>query len=110
MPFSEELGQCIMALLDHGFLPPLYFTCMAVNGAMVYGCYAVNEETAVEEDEDMHCDILTSYGPDDTFALPINMLFVDQRGTAARVVFGEDGTSDEIQVFPNDGMSSAEDE
>jgi len=92
MPLSEELGQCIEALLNDGFELPLYFTCMAVNGTMIYGRYALG-------DEEVGGEILASYGPDDAFALPINIIFVDHTGKAARVVFGEDGTSEEIQVF-----------
>jgi len=65
---------------------------MAVNGTMIYGRYALG-------DEEVGGEILASYGPDDAFALPINIIFVDHTGKAARVVFGEDGTSEEIQVF-----------
>jgi hypothetical protein len=96
MPLSEELGQCLEALLNDGFVLPIYFTCMAANGTMVYGRYALGDEAA-----GLGCDVLASYGPDDAFTLPINIIFVDHVGKAARVIFGEDGTSDEIQVFAN---------
>jgi hypothetical protein len=96
MDFSEELGQCITALLDYGFEPPLYFTCMAVNGAMVYGRFAF-----VEGEEELHCDILAAHETENEFAVPVNIIFVDQAGQAARVLFGNDGTSEGIQVFPN---------
>jgi hypothetical protein len=94
MPISDELGRCITALLDDGFALPLYFTCMAVNGVMVYGRYSLEDG-----EEDLHCDILASHEVEDEMTLPLNILFMDHVGKAARIVFDEDGTSEEIQVF-----------
>ena len=87
------LSDCISELLKRGFDPPLYFTCIAVNGCMVYGRYRW-----VEGEEGMHCDLFASHTPESAFAFPINLMVVNQRGKAARVLVD---TSQEIQLFLN---------
>jgi hypothetical protein len=87
------LSQCINELLNRGFEPPFYFSCVAVNGAMVYGRYA-----GIEGQEGMECDLLASHTPESGFAMPINLMIVDQRGEAARVLLN---ASQEIQLFLN---------
>jgi hypothetical protein len=80
-------------LLNRGFELPLYFTCVAIDGAMVYGHYA-----GTEGEEGMECDILATYTPESVFPLPLNLMIVDQRGEAARILID---ASQEIQLFLN---------
>jgi len=96
MSLAQQLGECIEALLVHGFELPLYFTCMSVNGMMVYGCY-----TEGEGEDGLHCDIRASYGSEEGFVIPLNIMFVDQRGKAARVVLRDPTEPENIQVFLN---------
>ena len=97
VPDVSQLGgylhQCITELLHQGFEPPCYFSCVAVNGAMVYGRYAGGEGQ-----EGMECDLLASHTPESGFAMPIHFMIIDQRGEAARVLLN---TAQEIQLFLN---------
>jgi hypothetical protein len=98
MSLADELTECLTVLLQHHFEPPLYFTCLSGNGMMVYGCYS-----AVPGQEDLHCEIRASIGSEEAFLVPIHILFVDQRGRAARVVLRRVGAAQcgERQMFLN---------
>ena len=97
VPDFSQLGgfltHCITELLTRGFGPPLYFTFVAGDGAMVYGCYA-----GIQGAEGMECDILATHSPESVFAPPLHLMIVDQRGEAARIFIAASG---EIHLFLN---------
>jgi hypothetical protein len=85
------LTHCITELLTRGFEPPLYFTFVAVDGAMVYGRYA-----GLQGAEGMECDILATHSPESVLAPPLHLMIVDHRGEAARIFLAASG---EIHLF-----------
>ncbi|OGP93617.1 MAG: hypothetical protein A2157_03790 [Deltaproteobacteria bacterium RBG_16_47_11] len=90
---ETELGKILETLLNHGFEPPLYWATIAVNGAMAMGRYILNTESG-----DLDCQIIASHDVGGTFGIPINMMFTDRDGDAARVVTGR---SEEPEVIFN---------
>jgi hypothetical protein len=78
----EAFAQLLEELLERGFTLPLCFTVVGSNGGILAGRYRADEEGLAAEfvAEDM---------PDGKgLALPINIMFVDSRGEAARVLLG----------------------
>jgi len=82
MPYPEAtaLSALLGTLLDRGVELPLYFAAIAVNGSMCMGRY----EWAADG-ETRECVILGAHVVDGRFAEPLNILFTDRQGVAARV-------------------------
>ena len=76
----QDFEKVLEELLYRGFEAPFYFSAIAVNGAMIAGCYRTSATG-----EGLDCEILWSHTPSGTLLGPVNMMFVDGRGEAARV-------------------------
>jgi hypothetical protein len=76
---SAYLSECLRRLLDAGFQLPLYLAAISVNGAVLAGRY---QET---RDGGLACDKIAEDMPDGQMMLPINIMFTDALGKAARV-------------------------
>jgi len=74
------MNDPINALLQRGFELPLYVACISANGSVLVGRYEAEFTDLLEHREN------------DVFTLPVNMMVVDARGEAARVVIRADGT------------------
>ena len=79
---SQHLADCIVQLIDNGFELPLHVAGIARNGAALVATYSAGDN-----------GLETSFKllPSGHFATPINLMFVDARGEAARVVFASHG-------------------
>jgi hypothetical protein len=82
---ANHMNDPINALLQRGFELPLYVACISANGSVLVGRYEAGD-TRVEFRD------LLEHRENDVFTLPVNMMVVDARGEAARVVIRSDGT------------------
>ena len=74
-------------LLEGGFVMPIILTSIDR-----YGSVMLAEYTPVSSKKDhWNCEMLAECMKSELFEPPINMLFVDARGEAARVVFDAEG-------------------
>ena len=83
---SEEFTEIIENLQAKGFEAPLYFSAIAANRSMDMGSFERIGETA-----DLKPTFLAQHSAGGLHALPIHILFVDSRGSAARVVIEGSG-------------------
>jgi len=78
MDLAQQFRQLVTGLIASGFVLPIRFAAIAINGAVLAGALEVSE-TGVETKYVLdHC-------PDTGMDLPINILFSDARGEAVRV-------------------------
>lgn len=76
-----HLGQCLERLLEENFTLPFHFAAISVNGMVLVGRYREDGNGSLT------CDNLMEEVPDGKMMLlPINIMFTDARGEAARVV------------------------
>ena len=83
---SEEFMEIVENLQAKGFEAPLYFSAIAKNGSMDMGSF-----TRIGETADLTPTFLAQHSTGGLHALPIHILFVDSRGSAARVVIEGSG-------------------
>lgn len=84
MDLQKSFSEILTTLIERGFVPPMYMAALANNGeAMV--C------EIVPEGGHLGTRMLCQHSPLGFMALPINIMYVDQRGEAARVMIGEAG-------------------
>ena len=81
-----HLADIITALLAQGFTPPLCLCAVDSKGTLIAMRYDYNSTT---EAFDPH--LIAETDPEGAMYFPINMMVVDARGEAARVVFQFDG-------------------
>ncbi len=84
---QHDLAEQIAATLDEligtqGFVLPIHAAALAVNGASLVITYEPAPDGLVPNVQ--HCTEDSGI-----FPFPINLMFVDQRGEAARVVISE---------------------
>lgn len=77
-----ELSAMMEQLLAAGFEPPFYLAVIAKNGEMGLGVWKEGRTGA-----GLDFQLLASHSLSGEFVLPINMMIVDHRGEAARIVF-----------------------
>jgi hypothetical protein len=78
---TQYLGQMLRDVLDRGFQPLLYVANVAANGSAVFYRY-----DAPENAPGLVPTFLCEHMHPDGFALPINLMVVDQTGQAAHLV------------------------
>lgn len=84
---AKQIRQILILLEEGGFKMPIILTSIDR-----YGSVMVAEYTAVPGKNDhWDCEIIAERMKSELFEPPINMLFVDARGEAARVVFDTEG-------------------
>jgi hypothetical protein len=85
-PMLEELTRTLASaleqLIENGFESPIKVAVLPRNDAGMLATYSVADKALNAEFHHMHGG---------NFALPINMIFVDSRGEAARLVIAQDG-------------------
>jgi hypothetical protein len=81
-----QLTEILETLLEKGFAPPIFLAGIAVNGEMFLGEYRESPSGS-----GLDFELLAQHSPDHAFLTPMNMMFVDRRGEAARVVIRRDG-------------------
>jgi hypothetical protein len=75
----------IEQLLHAGYALPMHCTAVGLNGALMH----VRYEAAAGA---LSAAVLADQAPDAGFTVPINVLFVDAKGQAARLLIGGTGT------------------
>jgi hypothetical protein len=83
---AQALARILDALLERGYQLPIHCAVMGVNGSLVAALFS---KMAGEDRVLTTCT--AQHFVDDGFTLPINMLFVDSRGEAMRVLLEADG-------------------
>ena len=84
---AKQIRQILLLLQEGGFVMPMILTSV-----YSYGSVMLAEYTAVPAKKDhWDCEIIAERMKSELFEPPINMLFVDARGEAARVVFDAEG-------------------
>jgi hypothetical protein len=83
---AAQLADALRMMLDDlGFELPLHFAAIASNGAVMAGTYRLDEAGG-----ELACRVTVE--PTDMVTTPVNIMYVDARGEAARVVIGPSGT------------------
>ncbi|NIR30095.1 MAG: hypothetical protein GWN84_12430 [Gammaproteobacteria bacterium] len=78
---DEKLSEAIYDLVEEQqFVPPLYVAVLAANGEAMVVHYKVASDL-----ESLEAEIVAEHLPDGRMRLPVNLLFVDSRGQAARM-------------------------
>lgn len=82
---TEQFASFLSTLLAQGFETPIHWIALAVNGTVIAGRYDA------EPDGSLKATLTAQHMVGRGFALPINFVYVDQRGEAARFVIARDG-------------------
>jgi hypothetical protein len=81
------MAEALRVLIEeHGFEPPLFLSVIAVNGSVMAFRYR-------QGDDGPKTEVLAEYLDATGFALPINIMFVDARGEAARMRIGREAVA-----------------
>ena len=81
LDLASRLSAALGPVIAQGFEFPIFWVVVAANGEMLAGRYDLSESGSGLESR-----LLVRHSADGTFAVPINLMFVDSRGEAARVV------------------------
>jgi hypothetical protein len=84
----RSLARIIETLLERGYVPPIHCAVLGVNGSLIAALFH-----KVEGEDRFSSTCTAQYFLDEGFVLPINMLFVDSRGEAMRVLVETDGSA-----------------
>ena len=85
-PLSQTIGRIVMDCLENGFVLPLHAASIAVNGAVFVFRYTAADAGGLKR------EVLAEHKTADAMlALLINVMVVDARGEAVRIVVGADG-------------------
>lgn len=79
----QQLRGALERAMAMGFELPLFFAIISANGEIYAGCY---ESSA--SGPHLDCRMLVQHTPTGYLVAPINMMLVDRRGEAARVLIG----------------------
>lgn len=78
---DERLSEAIFNLVEEQqFVPPLYVAVLAANGEAMIVHYTVADAL-----DSLEADVVAEHLPEGRMRLPVNLLFVDSRGQAARM-------------------------
>jgi hypothetical protein len=84
-PLTRAMGEMLGDCLDHGFVPPLYVSCVAVNGSVYVARFTEEGSRGLEAEP------WAEHFVGEGLMLPINVMISDTRGEAARMVIAKDG-------------------
>ena len=88
---GKDMAGVLHTLLSRGFKFPIMFASLSVNAQVHVGRYEQDESGAVST------EILAEKVDDpEGFLMPLNIMYVDRIGEAARVVIGEVGGDPEV--------------
>ena len=89
MKVFKEIGQALremtVTLMSEGYEMPYLFCAMGINGAIV----AVRYRQVSEDSDEITTDPLAQNIPEEGIGLPVNILCVDARAEARRVLIKE---------------------
>jgi hypothetical protein len=79
-PIRQRISEVLEDLLKRNWKPPVYAVSVGSNGAMIGAWYDYGVTGELE------CKILAEwYPPEKAFKLPMNIMFTNSEGRAARV-------------------------
>lgn len=81
---GTALGECLNMCIAKGFELPYHVVALGLNGSLLAARYFQGA------DEQVQVEFLAEHYEDGTIVSPINVLVVDARGEAARLVFTRD--------------------
>lgn len=81
LDLASRLSTALGTVIAQGFEFPIFWVAVAANGEMLAGRYDLSESGSGLESR-----LLVRHSDGGTFAVPVNVMFVDGRGEAARVV------------------------
>ena len=84
--FTETLAEIARELIARGFEPPLWLAIISLNGCTLTYRYDADHSTG-----GFSPTLLAENLSEDVMRLPINIMFVDSRGEATRVVIDPKG-------------------
>jgi len=76
---TQQMAIFLGELIDKGFELPITFASIARNGSVIVGRY-----TYKENGDGLDCEVIAEQISPPGFALPINTMYVDQDGKAAK--------------------------
>jgi hypothetical protein len=83
----EQIANVLGTLLARGFEAPLMWCAIASNGSIMAGRYVSTTTNGLK------AELLASHIEGDGLSVPINFMFTDSRGEAARIVFDTNGVA-----------------
>jgi hypothetical protein len=83
---AQSIARILEVLLERGYRLPIHCAVMGVNGSLIAALFS---KTDGEDRFSTSCT--AQHFVDEGFVLPVNMLFVDSRGEAMRVLVEADG-------------------
>jgi hypothetical protein len=91
----ELIAQVLEDLLNNrGFVLPVHVALIGANGAMMYAAYFMSDEPG----GGLATEPLVDHALDVGVKVPINIVLVDAKGAAARIVLAP-GTGPEVQIL-----------
>jgi hypothetical protein len=90
---SETLGEVVRILLEKGFVAPIRCACITANGSFIYFEYRPRAEG-----QELETNVLAEHEAG-AYRMPMNVVFVDNEGDAARVLIQPGGERTEIQFL-----------
>ncbi len=78
---TAQVVSALEALLEEGFKPPLYWCIVDINGTIISGIYEYDKDST-----SLKAHVLCEHNPRGAIELPVNIMYTDSRGEAARVV------------------------
>ena len=76
-----RIATALNIAIEKGFESPLYMVAVAVNGSMLYVRYV---------SPGLDPEVLSEFYQDESFRLPVNIMLLDSRGRAARILIEKD--------------------
>jgi hypothetical protein len=90
---SDTLGEVVRILREKGFVPPIRCACITANGSFIYFEYRPGPDGKALE-----TNVLAEHDAG-AYRMPMNVVFVDNDGDAARVLIAPGGERSEIQFL-----------
>jgi hypothetical protein len=86
----KKMAEIFEKLLEEGFELPMYWVAVSANGSIAGARYETSDG------EHLNFVPLVDHSPSGIFQVPVNMMFTDTKGRAARVLFEGPG---KVQYF-----------
>ncbi len=83
---AKDFAEILEGLLNREFELPYYFAAISINGSILAGRYEASPGGS-----GLSAEIIAEHVPSGMFVLPINFMFVDRTGNAARMFIGKPG-------------------
>jgi hypothetical protein len=93
LDLTGRIQDLLATCIRHAFRFPIHFSVIAVNGSTIVGRYEWDAEK-----EDVNCTILSEHTEPGELRLPINLVFCDSNGEAARALIANATDAPRLQL------------